>query len=193
MATAKQPASIDDIEFDVLISHSKTLEATVPTYPTEDGYSVTDSIIVGAKAIEATVFITDTPVTWKSRFGGRTAISVIEALEELFFERKLVTFRTMDCTYTDMAITSITIPKTAEAGNSYEISIRLQEVTVTTATTVTISDSYSRGGETGTNAGTASTSATSSGSAGSSAEDSAAEGESSASILYGIASTAGLF
>ena len=46
MARAKQPVSINGIEFDALIDESRTLEATVPEYSVESGFSVSDAIIL---------------------------------------------------------------------------------------------------------------------------------------------------
>ena len=189
-----QPASINGIEFDVLISRTESLEATVPSYPTEKGYQVSDSIIVSPLSLEVTVFVTDTPVTWKQRFGERrSAKAVCDELKRLFFSKQLVTLRTSDETYTNMGITSISLPRTAENGKAYEIPIRLQEVPTTEAKTVAITVSYSRGGGSGSNAGTANTSATSSGASGGSTKtQSKEEGKKSSSILYGVASSVGL-
>ena len=47
MARAKQPVSVDDIEFDALIDSEEGYEADVPEYPTEKGFSVSDTIVVG--------------------------------------------------------------------------------------------------------------------------------------------------
>ena len=48
MSRAKMPASINGIEFDVLIGQSESYQADAPEYPTEEGYSVSDSIILKA-------------------------------------------------------------------------------------------------------------------------------------------------
>ena len=140
-------------------------------------------------------YITDTPVTWMNRFGGkRNAKAVVDELKRLFWAKQLVTLRTTDESYENMGITSLTVPKDADSGNAYEISMTLKEVPTTESKTVAVTVSYSRGGGSGTNAGTASTSATASGkSGGSSDAKSKEEGKSSASILYGVANAAGLF
>ncbi len=46
MARAKQPVSVDDIEFDALIDSEEGYEADVPEYPTEKGFSVSDTIVL---------------------------------------------------------------------------------------------------------------------------------------------------
>ena len=45
MAKAKQPVSIEGIEFDALLDEERVLTAESPDYPVEDGFSVNDTII----------------------------------------------------------------------------------------------------------------------------------------------------
>ena len=75
MARAKQPVSIDGIEFDALIDQSIDYSAEVPEYPTEEGFSVSDTIVLKPETISMTLFVTDTPVTWKQRFGSGSGSS----------------------------------------------------------------------------------------------------------------------
>ena len=63
MARAKQPVSVDDIEFDALIDSEEGYEADVPEYPTEKGFSVSDTIVLKADTLNMTLYVTDTPVT----------------------------------------------------------------------------------------------------------------------------------
>lgn len=194
MPRAKMPASINGVEFDVLIGQSESYQADAPEYPTEEGYSVSDSIILKATPLDITVFISNTPVTWQQRFGKtRNAAAVVEELKRLYFARELVTFRTTDGSWPNMAIVSMNISKSAETGYAYEIPIQLKQVRVTSAKTVTVTISFPRGGATGTNAGTASTSATASGKNSGSKKESKEEGKKTSSILYGLADTVGLF
>ena len=53
MARAKQPVSVDDIEFDALIDSEEGYEADVPEYPTERGFSVSDTIVLKAEDVVA--------------------------------------------------------------------------------------------------------------------------------------------
>lgn len=87
MARAKQPVSINGIEFDALIDESRTLEATVPEYSVESGFSVSDAIILSPEKLDMTLFVTNTPVTWYNRHGGsqNRVDSVVKQLEELYY------------------------------------------------------------------------------------------------------------
>lgn len=104
MARAKQPVSIDGIEFDALIDQSISYEADAPEYPTEKGFSVSDTVILKPEVISMTLFVTDTPVTWRNRFGsgaGRVE-NVIKRLEKLYFAKKVFTVVTTDAVYDNM-------------------------------------------------------------------------------------------
>jgi hypothetical protein len=184
MAKAKQPVSINGIEFDALIGENRTLEAESPDYPVEDGFDVNDSIILHAGSLAMTLFVTNMPVTWKQQHGGQTdrVENVVKQLEELFLSRTLCTIVTTDKTYQDMAILNVTLTKSKEVGYAREIPITFKEIRKTTAKTVTIPDSYLKSGLSGANAGTASTTQVSGGSAGSSNSSS---GESKAATILG--------
>lgn len=197
MAKARQPVSINGIEFDALISESRTLEATVPEYSVESGFSVSDAIILSPEKLEMTLYVTNTPVTWYRRHGGdRSRVdSVVKQLEELYYAGEPVTIVTSDATYTSMAIESLTISKDLETGYAREIPISFKKIRITTAKTTTIPASYGKSGATAASAGTASTSTGSSGSGGSGGSNSgsnSSNGNSKSSILYSVANSAGL-
>ena len=208
MARAKQPVSINGIEFDALIEETHTLEATVPQYSVESGFSVSDAIILNPEKLEMTLYVTNTPVTWYNRHGASQSRvnSIVKQLEELYYTASPVTIVTSDRTYTNMAIESLSITKTFETGYAREIPISFQKIRITSATTTTIPDSYGKSGATEAPAGTASTSAAISGggtqsSAGTTGSGSVSSGggssdttseESNSSILYSAASAIGL-
>lgn len=201
MGKALRPVSIAGIEFDALIDESRTLSADAPEYPVETGFTVSDSIILKPETLDMTLYLTDSPVTWKRRFGGGPGRvqSVIKRLEDAYFGKEPVTVVTTDKTYTNMAIVSISISKTLESGYAREIPISLKEIRVTKSSTTTIPASYGKSGESGTNAGTAGTkkgstgsSGGGSGSSGGSSGSNSGSSEKSGSILYGVASSAGL-
>ena len=205
MGKATQPVSINGLEFDALIDESRTLEAAVPEYSVESGFSVSDSIILSPEQLSMTLFVTNTPVTWYRRHGASpTRVeSVVKQLEELYFAKEPVTIVTSDATYTSMAIESLTISKSLETGYARQIPISFKKIRVTTAKTTTIPDSYGKSGKTAASAGTASTSTGSSGggsgsgsgsSGGSSGAggSSSSNGNSNSSILYNAASSIGL-
>lgn len=205
MARAKQPVSVNGIEFDALISQTDTLEATVPEYTVEDGFVVSDAIILNPEKLDMVLYITDTPVTWYSRHGsGQDRVeTIVKQLQELYFTAEPTTVVTSAKSYTNMAIESLSIAKSLEIGYAREVSISFKKIRVTSAKTTTIPDSYGKSGTTQASAGTASTSSGSSGgSSGSgsgssggssgSGSNSGSSGGSKSSILYSAANSIGL-
>lgn len=185
-----RPCSINGIEFDALISESRSLSAEVPEYAVEPGFSVSDNISIKPMVVEITGNLTNTPVTWDGHGTGRVE-AVVAQLENLFHSKQLVTVVTSTDTYTNMSITSLTVPKDTENKTSRDIRLTLKEVTVVSSQTAAIPASYIRGGATGANAGTSNTGNRSGSSgyasgAGSGAGSGKAKSENKASILYNL-------
>lgn len=200
MPRAKQPVSINGVEFDALISQDQTLTATAPEYAVEDGFSVSDNVTLDAEQLNMTLYLTNTPVTWYAQHGGdpNRVATVEKQLKELYFAKEPVTVVTSDDVFTDMIITSVGFKKSIETGYDREIPISFKKIRVTKARTATIPDSYGRGGATGAAAGVANTSSgTSGGGAGTGVNSSGDSSQSGGnnrkgSILYGAATSLGL-
>lgn len=197
MARAKQPVSVDDIEFDALIDSEEGYEADVPEYPTEKGFGVSDTIVLKADTLNMTLYVTDTPVTWRERTGsgpGKTE-GVVRRLKDLYFAKKILEVTTTDCVYSNMVITSMNIKKSVEVGYAREIPIAFKKIEVTETATAEIPASYGKSGKTAKAAGkaskTAASTAGSSSSGGSSASGSSSS-SSRGSVLYNAASSFGL-
>lgn len=158
MPRAKQPVSVAGIEFDALIDESRQLDAEIPQYTTEEGFQISDAIIIDAETISMTLFVTDTPVTWRDRHGGAHMGDVCNRLEAIYFNKEPISISTTDANYTDMGIQSITFAKSFEVGYSREIPITFKKIRKTQTRTVSApSSAYPGGGTTGQTAGVAST------------------------------------
>lgn len=159
MAKSKlKPVSISGIEFDALISEDRNFTQEIPDYPVEKGFNVSDTIILKPFEISLTLYIADIPLTWhkKQRKKGRVK-QIIKKLEKLYFSRKLVKVVTQDYIYTNMGITSMSIKKSKELGNTREINISLKKVYQTKRKTVYIPKYLLKSGKTKKNAGKATT------------------------------------
>lgn len=152
-----QPVIIDGIEFDALISHTENLEAEIPEYPVEEGYSVQDTIILKPKSLELTVHVSNTPVTFMEHASPGRVQQVANQLMQLYLEHKLVTVTSSKGIFRNMGIESISLPYSVDTRSSLTIPITLKEVRTTGSKIVSIPDSYGKGGESGANAGTANT------------------------------------
>ena len=157
MTQSIEPISIDGITFDALIDADETWASDVPAYPTEEGFEVSDTIIIRPLTLNLSVFLTNTPVTWKAIHdeGTYRVQDVIKRLRYLYFKKTPVIVKTNEQDYENMAIVSISLPKKVETGTSRLIPISLQQIMVTELQTTEIPASYGRGGATGVNAGTA--------------------------------------
>ena len=145
-----------------------------------------------------TLFVSDTPVTWlKSGHGGNGwTDEVIKKLEDLYFEKKVISIVTSSKTYKNMAIESITFSKSTEIGYARQIPITFKEIRTTSTKKTTIPASYGKSGESGASAGTASTTSSSTPPSSSSSSNggtsSANTSGNNGSILYNLAGNAGL-
>lgn len=155
-----KPVTIAGIEFDALVDEQKSYSSSIPTYPVEGGYPVSDTIINDPIQIQMTLYISNTPVTWLYRHGRSTdrIDKICKEIENMWFEKKLVKVVTTDCIYTNMGITSISIKKSRELGYAREIPITMQKVVVTKRKVTKIPSYILKSGTTKTSAGTASTS-----------------------------------
>lgn len=159
----KQPVSIWGIEFDALIEEQKSYSSSIPVYPIERGFPVSDTIINEPFVLQMSLFISNTPVTWLHRHGSNIdrVNRICKMIEKKWFEKKLTKIVTSDTIYTDMGITSISIKKSSDIGYAREVSITAQKVYVTQKKTADIPKHILKSGKSMANAGKASTSKTS--------------------------------
>lgn len=198
MARKLKPVSVGGIEGDALISEDINYSADIPEYPIESGYNVSDTISLKPVSLNITLFISDSPVTWRGRKGHKPSVNrtkkICKKLEKLYFSRKLVKIVTTDKIYKNMGITSITISHTKEIGYARQVQMSLKKVYVTKRKTVYIPSYILQSGSSKENAGTATTSKSSSKTSSSSSSSSNSSGSDSkkkSSVLYGVASSMG--
>lgn len=195
-----QPVSVAGIEFPAMLDETQTFTSDIPEYPVETGFVISDNITLQPMELPLTLLLSDTPLTWRSRV--RSMSEAESMLKELYFSKTPFTVVTPSGTFESMGITSMQIKRSSENGYNKEVSLSLKQINVTATKTASIPDSYGKSGATGANAGTASTSAGSTstgggssggGSGGSGSSGGSSSGkQSSGSILYNVASSAGL-
>ena len=195
-----QPVSVAGIEFPAMLDETQTFTSDIPEYPVETGFVISDNITLQPMELPLTLLLSDTPLTWRGRV--RSMSEVESMLKELYFSKTPFTVVTPSGTFESMGITSMQIKRSSENGYNKEVSLSLRQINVTATKTAAIPDSYGKSGATGANAGTTSTSAGSTstgggssggGSGGSGSSSGSSSGkQSSGSILYNVASSAGL-
>ena len=159
MGGPKEPTTVAGIEFDALIERTEEHTAAVPQYPIDAGYSITDNVALEPARLKLTLYVTATPVTWRSRHGsGEQRIeNICSQLLNLYESRSLVSVVTPYKAYNNMIIKSISIRDTVQSGYAREIPVEFTQVNVTSAKTTAIPAEYARAGNTMESAGTAST------------------------------------
>lgn len=195
-----QPVSVAGIEFPAMLDETQTFTSDIPEYPVETGFVISDNITLQPMELPLTLLLSDTPLTWRGRV--RSMSEAESMLKELYFSKTPFTVVTPSGSFESMGITSMQIKRSSENGYNKEVSLSLKQINVTATKTASIPDSYGKSGATGANAGTASTSAGSTstgggssggGSGGSGSSGGSSSGkQSSGSILYNVASSAGL-
>lgn len=184
-----QPVSVAGIEFPAMLDETQTFTSDIPEYPVETGFVISDNVTLQPMELPLTLLLSDTPLTWRGRV--RSMSEAESMLKELYFSRTPFTVVTPSGTFESMGITSMQIKRSSENGYNKEVSLSLKQINVTATKTTTIPDSYGKSGATGANAGTASTSAGSTSTGGGSSGSGSGK-KSSGSILYNVASSAGL-
>lgn len=150
-----KPSTLGTLEFDAIVSRSETMDADIPEYATEAGYSVSDNICLKALTLDVEAVISNTPVTWANIHSpSQSRVETLcDEFRKLWKEKKVLTFTAGSDVYENMCIESLTLPRKAENGSSVYISLGLKQVTITSTDTAAISINYARGGKSGKNTG----------------------------------------
>lgn len=154
-----QPTTVAGIEFDALIEDSTDYTATVPEYPIDAGYSVSDNVALEPVRFKATLYVSATPVTWLRRHGSgmQRVENICNQLINIYERKELVSVTTPFRSYSNMIIKSLSIRNTAQSGYAREIPVEFTQVTVTSAKAASVPAEYERAGSTMESAGAAST------------------------------------
>lgn len=198
MPKARRPVTISSggrsAVFDALMKSTDGYSSTVPSYPTEPGFQVSDSIIIESPTLSMTLYLAKNPITWKNSNGINRVEHHVAMLENLYFAKSVCTVSTTEKTYTNMAIESMSITKSEELGYDKQVEISFKKIIVTSSQLVSIPDSYGKSGATGASNGAASTTQGNSGTGtgGSSSGSDSGNGSSNSSLLYAAAKGMGL-
>ena len=184
-----KPVSVAGIEFDALVEETKSLSATVPVYPVENGFPVSDTIILNPLTVSMTLYVSNTPVTWLYRHGSSNSRvqEICDQLENLWLGKSPVKIVTTDAIYTDMGITSLSIKKSRDIGYAREVTLTAQKIRATARKIVEIPSYILKSGTTQASAGTASTSTSSKKS---SAKTTSSNGKAATGVAAGSSGTA---
>lgn len=125
-----QPATIGDLSCDVVISRTTTFESEVTEYPVEDGFSISDHVTRKPLKLSLDVLFTPTPVTWFNSLlgGGHKLDVVLKSIAQMYQMGAPITITLPDGIYTDMVMTSASMPRNVQDGYCYKCSLEFVHV-----------------------------------------------------------------
>ena len=161
MSKATEPVTIacngKSVTFDAQMNNAEDYVSTVPAFPTEKGFKISDTVIVEPPTLEMTLYLSNRPLTWKDRNGIGNVEANTALLENLYFERDACVVSTSDKVYKNMAITALKIQKTELSGGDKTVSVIFKQIAITQQQTVSIDNSYGKAGVTMATTGMAKT------------------------------------
>ena len=193
---ASGPGSIGGIEFDSVYTQEEVLDADVPEYPVEDGFTTSDNVNIKATVLTVVALVANHPVTWASRHGSSSnrVGEVKRQLKQLFTAKQPVTYVSNGETWENVVVQGLKFPDDKESGDSIKVTITLKQITITEKQTALVTISFPRGGTSSTNAGSVSSKKSSSATKSNSTSSSTSSGnKNGSSIAYGAFSKFGLF
>ncbi len=131
---------IDDVTFDMILDEDHSKTAKVTEYAIEDGTPVSDHIELQPRELKFTALVSNFSISAQAVSPGyNRAADTWTALKLLMDDKRLVTITTVLERYADMAITSVSAPRTGRTGDAIEFSVTAREVRVVKlrATTIT--------------------------------------------------------
>lgn len=117
---------VGGVFLDATLSEDHEYSSRVTNYPVEDGRSFSDHIINDPVRVSITGVVSDTPLAILSSFN--RSIDAFNRLIQIHENKQRITVVTGIKIYTDMVMTSLSIPKNVATGQSLTFSIQLQKI-----------------------------------------------------------------
>lgn len=117
---------VGNVVFDTVITEDHRFHSRVTYYPVETGTIVSDHIINDPDMVVLQGLVSDTPLNILAQFN--RSIQAFNQLVQLHEQRQVVTVVTGLKVYPNMAITSMSVPRTIKTGQSLTFTIELQRI-----------------------------------------------------------------
>lgn len=132
--------SIGGLVFDAVLKTSHTSKVTATSHPVEYGANISDHAFVEPKEISIEVGVSDCE-TGKGTFGnGSRSLNAFKALMKLQEARQLISVVTRFKTYSNMLITSVSVPDDYTTMSSFKATLMLKEIPIVSTSTVKVSE-----------------------------------------------------
>jgi len=117
--------AIGSLVIETTISETYSFSSTATKFPIEDGSMVSDHIVLDPEKIKITGFISNTPLDADP---DNYAQQAFEQLYTMWQAKELVDVDTKYVVYTDMCITSVSVPRTVQTGQAIQFDVELQKI-----------------------------------------------------------------
>lgn len=134
----EQSDGISRLLIDVTISEDHTFDSEVTDYPVESGGTISDNIRPKPITISMEGLVTNTPLDpMRSNRGSdasasKYALFAMSFLLGIYERRDIVTVRTSIGTFKNMALTSLSFPRSKDTGDALKFNARFQQILVVT-------------------------------------------------------------
>lgn len=144
----RKAPKIGALSLDCSLDESHVYDSKVTEFPVEDGSVITDHIRNAPIRLDMTGFVTNNPITsakQKSDISGEEQVGnfvdlAFEALIKIRNERTPVTIVTGLKVYENMAMESMSIPRSASTGDTFRFRASFKEVRIVSTETTKIPD-----------------------------------------------------
>lgn len=131
-------SKIGNVFLDATLSETHETTSTVTSFPVEDGSFISDYVINNPETLVISGLVTDTPLNILSGFN--RSITSYNELLRLQNNKQLVTVVTGIKVYTNMIMTSISVPRDAQTGRSLTFNINFQKLILDNSTTTYLNE-----------------------------------------------------
>lgn len=121
-----QPATIGDLNVDVMLEREVTFDSEITEYPVEDGFPVSDHVTRKPMKLSLTVVCTPTPVVGNASQSRMN--DVANAIQKMYKAAEPITVKTADAIYENMVLTHAPLPLSVSNGYCYKMQVDLVQV-----------------------------------------------------------------
>lgn len=152
------PDGTNHLLIDITVSEDHMFESEVTDYPTESGSTFTDNIRKRPIMVSMQGIVSNTPLeAMRTIRGNKASVAAQEAyahLQLVWSRGEPVTIRTSLGTFRNMAMESLSAPRSKDDGDAFHFHARFKQITIVTNARVAIKRTSTRGSGNKTSRGT---------------------------------------
>lgn len=118
--------SISNVVLDAVITEDHNYNSRVTSFPVENRLNISDHIINEPETLTISGVVSDTPLSILAPFN--RSVNAFNQLIEIHNRRERITVVTGIKVYNDMVMTSLSVPRSVDSGQSLTFTIELQRV-----------------------------------------------------------------